>query len=73
MQAFAASQEASDGEQLRHVGVGRRNPRRRRIFSAASKRSRFAAASVRRSARAIGNCTPWFWPIGRSKTMRSFA
>jgi hypothetical protein len=22
---------------------------------------------------AIGNCTPWFWPMGRSNTTRSFA
>ena len=32
-----------------------------------------SAASTLTCARAIGNCTPWFWPIGRPKTTRSFA
>ena len=30
-----------------------------------------SAASTSMCASAIGNCTPWFWPIGRPKTMRS--
>ena len=40
--------------------------------SAARMRMR-SAASTFTCARAIGNCTPWFWPIGRPKTTRSFA
>ena len=38
----------------------------------ARKRIRFAA-STSMYASAIGNCTPWFLPIGRSNTTRSFA
>ena len=30
-----------------------------------------SAASTSIWASAIGNCTPWFWPIGRPKTTRS--
>ena len=40
--------------------------------SQALKRIRLAA-STSMYASAIGNCTPWFLPIGRSNTMRSFA
>lgn len=38
---------------------------------AASKRIRLAASTFT-NARAIGNCTPWFCPIGRPNTTRSF-
>src|SRR5438132_359569 len=40
--------------------------------SAARTRIR-SAASTFTCARAIGNCTPWFCPIGRLNTTRSFA
>ena len=40
--------------------------------SAARTRIR-SAASTLTWARAIGNCTPWFLPIGRLKTTRSLA
>jgi hypothetical protein len=39
--------------------------------SAAARRSNRSAASISAYARAIGNCTAWFLPMGRSKTMRS--
>ena len=41
--------------------------------SAAAFATISAAASVCTCARAIGNCTPWFWPIGRPNTSRSVA
>ncbi len=52
-------------------------PRRRAvlcasIFSQAFQRIRLAASSSM-NASAIGNCTPWFWPMGRSNTTRSLA
>jgi hypothetical protein len=42
------------------------------IFSHAFQRIRLAASSSMKAS-AIGNCTPWFWPIGRPNTTRSLA
>jgi hypothetical protein len=57
------------GQVLGHVGLraaGLCVSNRRQ----ASQRIR-SAASTSMCASAIGNCTPWFWPIGRPKTTRS--
>ena len=42
------------------------------IFSQAFQRIRLAASSSMKAS-AIGNCTPWFWPMGRLNTTRSLA
>ena len=56
---------------LGHVGLAPQG------WCASNSRAAFQrirlAASTSMKASAIGNCTPWFWPIGRSKTTRSLA
>ena len=70
MQASAACQVASDASSLPILAS---SPHGRPAAKRAAARRRIrSAASVSAWARAIGNCTDWFCPIGRSKTLRSF-
>ncbi|MNL75178.1 hypothetical protein D3C87_2009360 [compost metagenome] len=70
-QALAASQEALAAKYLAMFALA---PAFLPLSYSSQARQRIrSAASISIWASAIGNCTPWFCPIGRPKTTRSRA
>ena len=68
MHALAASHAASAARYLAMLASGPHGWPASKSAAALSRMS--AAASTAVCALAIGNCTPWFAPIGRPKTTR---
>ena len=71
MATLAAFQAARDARYLAMLGPSPRSSPA--SYSRAASSRTAAAARISMYASAMGNCTPWFAPMGRSKTRRALA